>query len=233
MTNLTSLGIRKAHALLRQGQVSSVELTQAILDRIVAIDDDIKAYLTLAPESALEQASAADQRRATGEERPLLGVPLAVEDVICVEGLPTTCGSRILEDYIPPTTQRSRKSYRQLVLSFWARPTPTNSPWVPPPRTRPSLPRHNPWDLSRVPGGSSGGSAAAVAACMAYGALGSDTGGSVRQPASSVWSGGRQAHLWPSQPLRAGGLCVFAGSDRLSGQDVADAAIYAGDYRRA
>jgi aspartyl-tRNA(Asn)/glutamyl-tRNA(Gln) amidotransferase subunit A len=102
MTDLAQLTLQEGQSLLRRRAVSSVELTQAVLDRILALDNDVKAFLTLAPQVALEQAAEADERRAAGEEGLLLGVPLAIKDVICVEGLPTTCGSRILEDYVPP-----------------------------------------------------------------------------------------------------------------------------------
>ncbi|HIC93052.1 MAG TPA: Asp-tRNA(Asn)/Glu-tRNA(Gln) amidotransferase GatCAB subunit A, partial [Anaerolineae bacterium] len=99
---LYELTIHQAHELLRKGEISSVELTQALLDRIVEVDNQIKAYLTLTPELALEQAREADARRAAGDDHPLLGIPMAVKDVICTAGVPTTCASRILEDFIPP-----------------------------------------------------------------------------------------------------------------------------------
>ena len=184
MTGLTRLTIYGAHTLLSRGETSSVELTQAVLDRILAVDNDVEAYLTLAPDLALEQAAEADQRRAAGEDHALLGVPLAIKDVICVEGLPTTCGSRILQNYVPPfsaTVVEKLRSAGAVILGktntdeFAMGSSTENSAY---------FTTHNPWDLSRVPGGSSGGSAAAVAAGMAFGALGSDTGGSVRQPAA-------------------------------------------------
>ena len=184
MSDLALLTIEEAHTSLSQGECTAVELTQAVLDRILALDNDIQAYLTLAPELALEQAAEADRRRAAGEDHPLLGVPLAIKDIICIEGLPTTCGSRILENYVPPfsaTAIEKLCSAGAVILGktnldeFAMGSSTENSAY---------FPTRNPWDLDRVPGGSSGGSAAAVAAGMALGALGSDTGGSVRQPAA-------------------------------------------------
>ena len=108
MTSLSQLTIHEVHSLLRRGEVSSYETTQAVLDRILSLDNDVKAYLTLAPELALAQAAEADQRRADGEDHPLLGVPVAIKDVISIAGLPTTCGSRILEEYVPPSREEGR-----------------------------------------------------------------------------------------------------------------------------
>ncbi|HID64696.1 MAG TPA: Asp-tRNA(Asn)/Glu-tRNA(Gln) amidotransferase subunit GatA, partial [Anaerolineae bacterium] len=105
---LYELTIHEAHELLKEGEISAVELTQAVIDRILEADNQVKAYLTLIPESALEQAQQADQRIAAWRKNPLhpldplTGIPVAIKDVICVAGVPTTCGSKILEDFIPP-----------------------------------------------------------------------------------------------------------------------------------
>lgn len=169
---------------LRRGEITSVAATQAMLDRIVALDNELKSYLTITDELALEQAAAADRRRAQGEDGALLGVPIAVKDIICVAGAPTTAGSKILDGFIPPYDAfvvQKLKEAGAVILGktntdeFAMGSSTENSAYF---TTR------NPWDLARVPGGSSGGSAAAVAAGLAYGALGTDTGGSVRQPAS-------------------------------------------------
>ncbi|MFQ6016082.1 MAG: Asp-tRNA(Asn)/Glu-tRNA(Gln) amidotransferase subunit GatA, partial [Anaerolineae bacterium] len=181
---LHQLTIHEAHDLLRSGEISSVELTEAIIERITTVDNEIRAYVTLTPELALKQAEEADERRAAGEENPLLGVPLALKDVICTEGVPTTCSSRILENFIPPydaTVVTLLREWGAVLLGktnmdeFAMGSSTENSAF---------FPTRNPWDLTRVPGGSSGGSAAAVAADEAIFALGTDTGGSIRQPAA-------------------------------------------------
>lgn len=182
--DFTSVTLTELRQALRRGETTSVAVTEAMLDRIVAIDNEIKSYLTVTDEMALEQAEAADRRRSQGEDTPLLGIPVAVKDMICTKGVPTTAGSKILEGYVPPydafVTDRL-KAAGAVILGktntdeFAMGSSTENSAYF---VTR------NPWDLERVPGGSSGGSAAAVAACMAYAALGTDTGGSVRQPAS-------------------------------------------------
>lgn len=178
--------LREAQSLLQRGELSSRELVVACLERISAREQSIHAFLYLDAEGALRQAEEADRQRQRGEgaHRPLLGVPIAVKDVLTVEGMPCTCGSKILEGYRPPFTATVVQKLQQagaIVLGktntdeFAMGSSTENSAYGP---TR------NPWDLSRVPGGSSGGSAAAVAAGFVPAALGTDTGGSVRQPAA-------------------------------------------------
>ncbi|HBA85513.1 MAG TPA: Asp-tRNA(Asn)/Glu-tRNA(Gln) amidotransferase GatCAB subunit A [Verrucomicrobia bacterium] len=185
MSDLHSLSLHQASSLLAGRQCSSEELVQALLKRIAAVDASVQAYVSLDAESALAQAREADRRRASGGSvDPLLGLPIAVKDVLNVDGQPCTCASRILEGYISPydATCVARLRSRGAILlgrvnmdEFAMGSSTENSAFK---VTR------NPWKLDHVPGGSSGGSAAAVAADEALAALGTDTGGSIRQPAA-------------------------------------------------
>ena len=179
---LHTLTLAQAAAKLRSGETSSVALTEAMLARIEKHNPALNAFLHVSAESALEQAKQADARIKNGTAAPLTGVPLAIKDVICVKGSPATAGSLILKGYRPPynaTVTEKLLAAGVVILGktntdeFAMGSSTENSAYGP---TR------NPWDTSRVPGGSSGGSAAAISAGLAFGALGSDTGGSVRQP---------------------------------------------------
>jgi aspartyl-tRNA(Asn)/glutamyl-tRNA(Gln) amidotransferase subunit A len=185
MSELSTLTIEEAGVLLRRGTLSAVELTQAHLERIRALDGQVRAFTLVTDDLALKQAEEADRRLRSGAEvTPLTGIPLAIKDVICTKGIPTTCGSRMLEHFRPPfhaTVMEKLDASGAVMLGktnmdeFAMGSSTEHSAF---------FPTHNPWDLQRAPGGSSGGSAAAVACGMAMGALGSDTGGSIRQPAA-------------------------------------------------
>jgi aspartyl-tRNA(Asn)/glutamyl-tRNA(Gln) amidotransferase subunit A len=172
-------------AKLVAGETTSVELTQAHLDRIAAVDSDVHAFLFVNTEGALSQAAAVDAKRAAGEKlSPLAGVPLALKDVMTQKGVPTTAGSKILEGWRPPydsTVVTNLKNNNIVILGktnmdeFAMGSSTENSAYGP---------THNPWDLTRIPGGSGGGSSAALAAFEAPLAIGTDTGGSIRQPAA-------------------------------------------------
>ena len=190
MTHLNELTLLEAHQALCQAEISSTELTLAYLHRIDSVNKSLNAFLTLTPDLALAQAHRADQQISAWRKNPdrplspLMGIPMAIKDVICVENVRCTCGSRILENFVPPY---HATAVRRLVESGIVILGKTNTDeFAMGSSTENSAygPTHNPWDLERVPGGSSGGSAASVAAGCAAAALGSDTGGSVRQPAS-------------------------------------------------
>ncbi len=171
--------------LLASGEASASEVTEAILGRLVSLEPQINSYVTVTCETAMETARAVDEARAAGEELPpLAGVPIAVKDLMCTKGVRTTCSSKMLENFVPPydaevvariKAQRMPITGKTNLDEFAMGSSTENSAF---------FSTHNPWNLDCVPGGSSGGAAATVAARQVALSLGSDTGGSIRQPAS-------------------------------------------------
>jgi len=223
--NGNRLTIHEAHRLLTARELSSVELTKAVLERINEVEPQVQALVTITDDLALKQAEEADELLATGEANPLTGIPVIIKDNICTKGIRTTCSSRMLENFIPPydATVTEKLNERGAVIvgksnmdEFAMGSSTEHSAF---------FPTHNPWDLSRVPGGSSGGSATAVATGEAIYALGSDTGGSIRQPAGFCSVTG----LKPTYGrVSRYGLVAFASSlDQIGPltQDVTDCAI--------
>ena len=170
---------------LASGEVSSVEVMRAHLDRIAEVDADVHAYLHVAGEPALARAAELDRLRAAGEApSPLAGVPVAIKDVLCTLDMPSTAGSRILEGWVPPYDATTVARLRSAGLVPLGKTNMDEFAMGSSTEHSAYGPTRNPWDLTRIPGGSGGGSAAAVAAFEAPVALGSDTGGSIRQPAA-------------------------------------------------
>ncbi|MBI5328006.1 MAG: Asp-tRNA(Asn)/Glu-tRNA(Gln) amidotransferase subunit GatA [Deltaproteobacteria bacterium] len=223
---LYNLTIHELHERLKKKELSSLELTDAFLKRINAVEGKIKAYITITKEDAVKQAKEADKRIAAGMDvTPLTGVPISVKDIFCTKGILTTCASKILNNFIPPydaAVIKKLKDAGAVILGknnmdeFAMGSSTENSAY---------FTTKNPWDLERVPGGSSGGSAASVAADECAASIGTDTGGSIRQPASCCGIVG----LKPTYGrVSRYGMIAFASSLDQAGpltKDVKDCAI--------
>ncbi len=224
--NLYELTAHELSDKLKSKEVSSVEITKSVIDRIDNVEGKIESYITLTPELALETAKAVDEKIAKGEEiAPLEGIPAAIKDNICTDGIKTTCASKMLGNFVPPYDAFVVKKLKEinapilgkLNMDEFAMGSSTENSYFK--KTK------NPYDITRVPGGSSGGSAASVGADLAVYSLGSDTGGSIRQPASYCGVVG----LKPTYGLVSRfGLVAFASSlDQIGPltKDVTDTAL--------
>ncbi|OGT96146.1 MAG: aspartyl/glutamyl-tRNA amidotransferase subunit A [Geobacteraceae bacterium GWB2_52_12] len=182
--NIFNMTIHELHSALKGKQISSVEATSAMLDRIGSVEPQVGSFITVTSEQALAAAKAADQRIALGDCHPLTGIPLAIKDIFLTEGIRTTCGSRILHNFIPPYSATSWEKLRDCGAVLLGKLNQDEFAMGSSNESSAFGITRNPWDTSCIPGGSSGGSAAAVAASQAIATLGTDTGGSIRQPAS-------------------------------------------------
>jgi aspartyl-tRNA(Asn)/glutamyl-tRNA(Gln) amidotransferase subunit A len=208
-----------------RGEITSVELTSAVFDRIEEVEDRVGAYITLVKERAMADAADADKMIRKGEGGPLTGIPLAIKDVLCTDGIRTTCGSKILENFVPPFSSPVVNKFRKANAVIVGKTNMDEFAMGSSTEHSAFKPTRNPWDLTRIPGGSSGGSAAAVAADECIAAIGTDTGGSIRQPACHCGVVGMK-------PTYGGvsrfGLVAFASSlDQIGPmtKDVTDCAI--------
>ncbi len=177
------LTIHEAHELLEERKLSSVELTKACLERISQAEPKVHALVTITDELALKQAQEADRRIAKGDSHPLTGIPVIIKDNMCTRGIPTTCSSKMLQNFVPPYDATVVAKLNSLGAVTIGKANMDEFAMGSSTEHSAFFTTHNPWDLTRVPGGSSGGSAVAVAAGETIYALGSDTGGSIRQPA--------------------------------------------------
>jgi aspartyl-tRNA(Asn)/glutamyl-tRNA(Gln) amidotransferase subunit A len=182
---LYHLTIHELHDMLKKGETTSLAITESVLGRIKAVDDKVKAYLTVTGDIARSQAEAADKRIKAGDTTsPLLGIPIAIKDNMCTDGIKTTCASKILANFVPPYDATVVRKLKEAGMVLCGKPNMDEFAMGSSTENSGFFITKNPWDLERIPGGSSGGSAAAVAADECIGSLGSDTGGSIRQPAS-------------------------------------------------
>ncbi|MET8907195.1 Asp-tRNA(Asn)/Glu-tRNA(Gln) amidotransferase subunit GatA [Micromonospora sp. NPDC004551] len=226
MTDLTRLTAAEIAGLVATGETSAVEVTQAHLDRITAVDEQVHAFLHVDTEGALAAARNVDERRAAGEDLgPLAGVPVAVKDVLTTKGVPTTVGSKILEGWRPPYDSTIVERLRAAGTVMLGKTNMDEFAMGSSTEYSAYGPTRNPWDLERIPGGSGGGSAAALAAYEAPLSIGSDTGGSIRQPGAVTGTVG-------AKPTYGGtsryGLVAFSSSLDTPGpcaRNVLDAAL--------
>ena len=222
---LYDLTIAQAQKLLKNREISAVELTKAVLERISQVEEKVHAFVTVTGNSALRQAEEADKRVKSGDASPLTGVPALIKDNMCTKGIRTTCSSHMLENFVPPYNATVVERLNQAGMVMVGKGNMDEFAMGSSNEHSAFFATRNPWDLERVPGGSSGGPAASVAASEAIYSLGSDTGGSIRQPASFCSIAGMKPTYGRVSRF---GLVAFASSlDQIGPmtKDVTDAAL--------
>jgi aspartyl-tRNA(Asn)/glutamyl-tRNA(Gln) amidotransferase subunit A len=223
--NIIDLTIHELHTALKGKQISSVEATTAMLERIESVEPQVGSFITVTSEQALAAATVADQRIASGECHLLTGIPLAIKDIFLTEGIRTTCGSRMLDNFIPPYSATSWEKLRDQGAVLLGKLNQDEFAMGSSNESSAYGNTRNPWDTTRIPGGSSGGSAAAVAAREAVATLGTDTGGSIRQPASHCGCVGLKPTY--GRVSRYGVIAYASSLDQVGPltRDVADCAV--------
>ena len=228
MNDICSMALHELMTVMEKGEITSAQAVEAYLDRIARVDPALNSYVTVDADGARKAAGEADKLRASGATAPLLGAPVAIKDLMATSGLRTTCGSKILENFVPPYDCFAVAKLRQAGAVILGKTNMDEFAMGSSNETSHFGPVKNPWNMGKIPGGSSGGSAAAVAADLCAAALGSDTGGSIRQPASLCGIVG----LKPTYGrVSRFGLVAFASSlDQIGPmtKDVRDAALLTG-----
>ena len=181
---LNQLTIHELQKMIRSGETTSTDIVRSVFQRIDDVEKDVHAYIRLTREAAFEEAAKADEDIRKGRLRPLTGIPIALKDLLCTKGVTTTCASHILHNFVPPYDATVVEKLRDAGAVFTGKTNMDEFAMGSSTETSFFGITRNPWDLDRIPGGSSGGSAAAVAADECIASIGSDTGGSIRQPAA-------------------------------------------------